>query len=138
MVRAKKLPASQPLHVYPGTALSSLFWDLSKAHHGEEAISVGRLWVCQRTAGGRNQRPAQQLGHNEEENSYYFIPIKVTTTMHFCPTPPPPILLFSFFYFICSLFTRLMSYSRPGNPSLCMLLLDEDVCVSEMHKCMNL
>lgn len=52
MMRAKKLPASQPLHVWPGTALSGLLWGLSKAHHGKEAVSVGMRWGCQGTAGG--------------------------------------------------------------------------------------
>lgn len=72
LVWAKKLPASQPLRVWPGTALSRVLWGLSKAHHGEEAVSVGMLRGCQGTAGGETGDPAQQFGHNEVENSYSF------------------------------------------------------------------
>lgn len=86
MVWAKKLPASQPLHVWPGTALSRLFWGLSKAHHGKEAVSVGMLRGARARQGGETRDLAQQLGHNEEENSYSCILINVTTTMHFCQT----------------------------------------------------
>lgn len=71
-VRAKKLPASQPLHVWPGTALRSVFWGLSKAHHSEEAISVGMLQGCQGPVGGETRDPAWQPGHNEQENTLVF------------------------------------------------------------------
>lgn len=55
---AKKLPASQPLHVWPGTALSSLFWGLSKAHHDKEAVATGMLQGCQGpVGGGRGDKP---------------------------------------------------------------------------------
>lgn len=96
--RAKNLPASQPPHVWAGTTLSGPFRGLSKAHHGEEAVSVGMLRECQGTVGERNQSLAQQLGHNEEENSHSCIQINVTITIRFCPTfifftqypfPPP-------------------------------------------------
>lgn len=70
MVWAKKLPASQPLHVWPGTALSRLFWGLSKAHHGKEAVSVGMLQGARARQGGETRDLARQLGDNEEENSY--------------------------------------------------------------------
>lgn len=84
LVRAKKLPASQPLRVWPGTALSRVLWGLSKAHHGEEAVSVGMLRGCQGTAGGETGDPAQQFGHNEVENSYFCFPINVSKAVKCC------------------------------------------------------
>lgn len=66
--RAKKLPASQSLHVWPGTALRRVFWGLSKAHHSEEAVSVGMLQGCQGPVWGETRDPAWQPSHNEQEN----------------------------------------------------------------------
>lgn len=70
--RAKKLPASQSVHVWPGTALRRVFWGLSKAHHSEEAVSVGMLQGCQGPVGGETRDPAWQPGHNEQENTLVF------------------------------------------------------------------
>ena len=51
--------------------------------------------------GEKPETPAQQLGHNEEENSHSCIQINVTTTMCFCPSfffhllPSHPLPIFS-------------------------------------------
>lgn len=86
MIWAKKLPASQPLHVWPGTVLSRLFGACQKLITARKLS----LWGCCRDARARQEGetrdPAWQFNHNEEENSYSCIPINVATTMKFCPT----------------------------------------------------
>lgn len=52
-----------------------VFGGLSKAHHGEEAGSVGMLWGCQGAVEGVTSNPERHIGHNKEDIFIFVTPL---------------------------------------------------------------